>query len=85
MWWHKRVVHWSKRDYIEFSLFIWVLIFCILAVQGIVQGGHLDLPFIVVLATAMIPVEILIIVLLQKYSSNVEEILDYPSSSGRLR
>ena len=78
MWWHKRVVHWSKRDYIEFSLFIWVLIFSVLVVQGIVQGGHLNLPFIAVLATAMIPVEILIIVLLQKYSSNVEEILDYP-------
>lgn len=79
MWWHKLVVHWSKRDYVVFSLFIWVLIFCILAVSQIVQGRPLDLPFMAVLTFVMIPVELLIIILFQKYSSNVNEILDYPS------
>jgi thiol-disulfide isomerase/thioredoxin len=79
MWWHKLVVHWSKRDYIGFSLFIWVLIFCILAVLSMVRGGPLDLPFVAVLAFAMIPVELLITVVFQKYSSNVDEILVFPS------
>ena len=32
-----------------------------------------------VLSFAMIPVELLIVVVFQKYSSNVDEILDYPS------
>jgi thiol-disulfide isomerase/thioredoxin len=79
MWWYKLVVQWSKRDYIWFSLFIYVLIFCILAVSRIVQGGPLDLPFMAVFSFAMIPVELLIIIIFQKYSSHVNEILDYPS------
>lgn len=79
MWWYKLVVHWSKRDYIGFSLFIWVLIFSILAVSRLVQNRPLDLPFIVVFTFAMIPVELLIIILFQKYSSNVDEILGCPS------
>ena len=79
MWWYKLVVHWSKRDYIGFSLFIWALIFCLLAVLRIVQGRPLDLPFMAVLSFAMIPLELLIVVVLQKYSSHMEEILDYPS------
>jgi thiol-disulfide isomerase/thioredoxin len=79
MWWHKLAVHWSKLDYIEFSLFTWVLIFCVLAVLSIVQGKPLELLFMAVLAFVMIPVELLIIVIFQKYSSNIDEILDYPS------
>jgi hypothetical protein len=79
MWWFKLVVHWSKRDYIGFSLFIWVLILGILAVSRLVQNRPLDLPFMAVLTFAVIPVELLIIILFQKYSSNVDEILDYPS------
>ena len=79
MWWYKLLVNWSKRDYVEFSLFIWVLVFCILAVLRIVRGGPIDLPFIAVLSFAMIPVELLIVVIFQKYSSHVDEILGYPS------
>jgi thiol-disulfide isomerase/thioredoxin len=79
MWWHKLVVHWSKRDYFEFSFFTWVLIFCVLAMLNIVQGKALELPFMSVLSFVMIPVELLIIVVFQKYSSHVDEILDCPS------
>jgi thiol-disulfide isomerase/thioredoxin len=79
MWWYKLVVHWSKRDYIEFSLFTWVLIFCVLVVLRLVQGKPLELPFMVVLSLVMIPVELLIIVIFQKYSSHLDEISDYPS------
>jgi len=79
MWWYKLVVHWSKRDYVEFSLFIWVLVFCILAVPRMVQGRPLELPFMAVLSLVTIPVELLIIVIFQKYSSNIDRILDYPS------
>jgi thiol-disulfide isomerase/thioredoxin len=79
MWWHKLVVHWSKRDYIEFSLYSWVLVFGILAVLRIILGESLDLPFMVVLSIVMIPVELLIFVLFQKYSSLTSEILVYPS------
>jgi hypothetical protein len=50
MWWHKLIVHWSKRDYIEFSLNSYVLVFCVLAVLNIIQGDPLDFPFIVVLS-----------------------------------
>jgi hypothetical protein len=79
MWWYKLVAHWSKRDYIEFSLFTWVLIFCVLAVLRLVQVEPLELPFIVVFSFLMIPVELLIILIFQKYSSHVNEILTYPS------
>jgi thiol-disulfide isomerase/thioredoxin len=79
MWWYKLVIHWSKRDYIEFSLFIWVLIFCILAVLATVRGGPLELSFMAGLSFVMIPVELLIIVVFQKYSSKLNEIQDYPS------
>jgi thiol-disulfide isomerase/thioredoxin len=79
MWWHKLIVHWSKRDYIEFSLNSYVLVFCVLAVLSIIQGDPLDLPFMVVLSFVMIPVELLIIVLFQKYSSHTDEILGYSS------
>jgi len=44
-----------------------------------VQGELLELPFMAVLSFVMIPVELLIVVIFQKYSSNVDEILDYPS------
>jgi thiol-disulfide isomerase/thioredoxin len=79
MWWYKLVAHWSKRDYIEFSLFTWVLIFCVLAVFRLVQGEPLELPFMVVFSFVMIPVELLIVAVFQKYSSHVDEILDCPS------
>jgi thiol-disulfide isomerase/thioredoxin len=79
MWWHKLVVHWSKRDYIGFSLYSWVLVFCVLAVLRIIQGEPIELPFMAVLSFAMIPVELLIIVIFQKYSSHVDQILNYPS------
>jgi thiol-disulfide isomerase/thioredoxin len=79
MWWHKLVGHWSKRDYIEFSLFSWVLVFCVLAVLRVIQGQTLELPFMVVVSFVMIPVEFLIIVVFQKYSSHLDEILNYPS------
>ena len=79
MWWHKLVVHWSKRDYIEFSLYSWVLIFCVVAILRIIQGQALALPFIAVLSFVMIPVELLIIIVFQKYSSHMDEILDNPS------
>jgi thiol-disulfide isomerase/thioredoxin len=46
---------------------------------GTVQGGPIELPFMAALSFVMIPVELLIIVIFQKYSSNVNEILDYPS------
>ena len=79
MWWYKLLVNWSKRDYVEFSFFIWILIFCILTVLGMVQGRPLDLPFVAILSFAMIPVELIIMIIFQKYSSHVNEILDYPS------
>jgi thiol-disulfide isomerase/thioredoxin len=79
MWWLKLVDHWSKRDYIEFSLFSWVLVFFVLALLRTVQGEPLELPFMAALSFVMIPVEFLIIVLFQKYSSHVDEILGYPS------
>ena len=90
MWWHKLVVHWSKKDYVEFSLYSWVLVFCVLAALRIFQGEPLELPFMVVLSFIMIPVELLVIVIFQKYSSHTGEILDYPSllqvdfNNGRL-
>jgi thiol-disulfide isomerase/thioredoxin len=79
MWWHKLVVHWSKRDYVEFSLYSWVLVFSIVIILRIIQGQALELPFMAVLSVLMIPVELLIVVIFQKYSSHVAEILDYPS------
>jgi thiol-disulfide isomerase/thioredoxin len=44
-----------------------------------VQGRPLELPLMAVLSLVMIPVELLIIFIFQKYSSHVDEILDYPS------
>ena len=79
MWWHKLVAHWSKRDYIEFCLYSWVLVFCVMTILRIIQGQALELPFMAVLSFIMIPVELLIIVVFQKYSSDVGEIMDYPS------
>jgi thiol-disulfide isomerase/thioredoxin len=43
------------------------------------QGGSLDLPFNAVLSFAMIQFELLIIAIFQKYSSKVDELLNYPS------
>jgi len=76
---HKLVVHWSKRDYIGFSLYSRVLVFCVLAVLRVIQGEPIELPFMAVLSFAMIPVELLIIVIFQKYSSHVDQLLNYPS------
>ena len=78
MWWHKLVTHWSKRDYVEFSLFSWVLIFCTLVVIRTAQDLPLELPFTTFLALIMIPVELTIVIVLQKYSSHMDEILNYP-------
>jgi thioredoxin 1 len=79
MWWYKLVVHWSKRDYIGFSLFTWILIFCTLAVLRLVQGMPVDLPLMALLSLAIIPLEFLIIIIFQKYSSHIDKILNYPS------
>jgi thiol-disulfide isomerase/thioredoxin len=45
----------------------------------LVQGEPLELPFVAVFSFLMIPVELLIILIFQKYSSHVNEILTYPS------
>ena len=79
MWWYKLVVHWSKRDYIGFSLFTWILIFCTLAVLRLVQGMPLELPLMALLSLVIIPLEFLIIIIFQKYSSHINEILNFPS------
>ena len=79
MWWHKLVAHWSKRDYIEFSLYSWVLVFCVVTILRIIQSQGLELPFMAVLSFVMIPVELLIVVIFQKYSSHVDEIMNYDS------
>jgi thiol-disulfide isomerase/thioredoxin len=50
-----------------------------LGILRIIQSEPLELPFMVVFSFVMIPVELLIIVVFQKYSSHVNEILDYPS------
>ena len=79
MWWHKLVIRWTKRDYVEFSIFTWVLIFCILAINSIVQGRAGELPLMAVLSLIMIPIELLVIFIFQKYSSHIDQILDLPS------
>ena len=79
MWWYKLVVHWSKRDYIGFSFFTWILIFCTLAVLRLVQGMPLELPIMAILSFAIIPLEFLIIIIFQKYSSHIDKILIFPS------
>lgn len=79
MWWHKLVDRWSKRDYVEFSLFTWLLVFCVLALLRFVQGNPPDLLFVALVSLTMIPVEFLIIMVFQKYSFRVDEIMDYPS------
>jgi hypothetical protein len=48
-------------------------------VLSIVQGKPLELPFMAVLSFVMIPVELLIITIFQKYSSHVNEIVKYQS------
>jgi thiol-disulfide isomerase/thioredoxin len=79
MWWYKLVVHWSKRDYIGFSLFTWILIFLTLAALRLVQSIPLELPLMALLSLAIIPLEFLIINIFQKYSSHIDKILHYPS------
>jgi thiol-disulfide isomerase/thioredoxin len=79
MWWHKLVVHWSKRDYVEFSLYSWVLVFCVVTILRIIQGEPLDLLFMAISSFIMIPLELLIVVIFQKYSSHLDELLNYPS------
>ncbi len=79
MWWHKLVIHWTKRDYVEFCLFTWVLIFSILAATSVVQNRVGELPLMVVLSFIMIPIELLVILIFQKYSAHTEEIRDLPT------
>jgi thiol-disulfide isomerase/thioredoxin len=77
MWWHKLVREWTKIDYAGFSLYAWTLVFCVLAFTRFIQTGTLDLVFIGVFALAMIPVEFLIVVGFQKYSSNTKALAAY--------
>ena len=79
MWWHKLVIHWTRRDYVEFSLFTWVVIFCILAANSIVQNRAGELPLIAVLSLIMIPIELSVVFIFQKYSAHIDEIHDLPS------
>jgi thiol-disulfide isomerase/thioredoxin len=79
MWGHKLVIRWTKRDYVEFSLFTWVLIFSILAATSIVQNRADELPLMAVLSLIMIPIELLVISIFQKYSAHIDEIRDLPS------
>jgi hypothetical protein len=79
MWWYKLIVHWSKRDYIAFSLFTWLLVFCTLAALRLVQGMPLELLLMTLLSLAIISLEFLIIIIFQKYSSHIDKILNYPA------
>jgi thiol-disulfide isomerase/thioredoxin len=79
MWRYKLITHWSKRDYIEFSIFIWILIFCIVAVLSVVQSRPLELSQIAVFSLVMIPVELVIIFIFHKYSSSISGMSEFPS------
>ncbi len=79
MWWYKLVKHWSKRDYVEFSILTWVLVSCTLAVLRTVQGRLLEPLTIAAFSFVMIPVELLVLAIFQKYSSHMEETMKYPS------
>jgi hypothetical protein len=79
MWWYKLVVHWSKRDYIGFSVFTWILIFLTLVALRLVQSMPLELPLMALLSLAIIPLEFLIVIIFQKCSSHIDKILNYPA------
>lgn len=79
MWWHKLIRDWTKTDYAFFSAFTWVLVFSILVLVRLIQVRTVDLVFAAVFSFVMIPVELVIIVAFQKYSSNTRDISSYPA------
>jgi thiol-disulfide isomerase/thioredoxin len=79
MWWHKLVREWTKKDYAAFSIYSWVLVFAVITAMRLIQTRTLDLVFTAVFSAAMIPVELLIIVVFQKYSANTKALSAYPA------
>ncbi len=79
MWWYKLIPHWSKRDYAEFSLFMWLLLFSTIILLRIIQGRPLELSLMAALSVALIPLELLIVFIFQYYSSNIKTVLKYPN------
>ncbi len=79
MWWHKLVRYWTKTDYVFFSLFTWILVFCLLLLVRLIEGRTLDLLFAAAFSFVMIPVELVVIAAFQRYSSNTTDISSYPA------
>ena len=79
MWWHKLIRNWTKTDYAFFSLFTWTLVFSLLVLVRLIERRILDLVFAAVFSFVMIPIELLVIVAFQKYSSNTADISMIPT------
>jgi thioredoxin 1 len=78
-WSHKLVQEWTKRDYVAFSLYSWVLVFAVLIVLRFIGTETLDLVFTAAFSVAMVPVELLIVAAFQKYSANTKALAAYPA------
>lgn len=78
-WSHKLVREWTKKDYVAFSVYSWVIVFAVLTVIMLIQTRTLDLVFTAVFSVAMIPVELVIVVAFQKYSANTKALSAYPA------
>ncbi len=77
MWGRKLIRDWTKTDYAIFSSFTWVLVFTLLVAVRLIEGRTLDLVFAAGFSLVMIPVELLVIVAFQRYSSNTDDLSPY--------
>ena len=79
MWWYKLIRYWTKSDYAAFIIFNWFVVFGFSILVRLIQGKAIDFVFTIAFSFIMVPVSLVITVIFQKYSSNIEDISSYPA------
>jgi len=77
LWWYKLLKYWSVKDYVTYFITTGPIFFG-LSVLRLTQGKTIDLLYVAVLVIVM-PLPLLALATIQKYSANIDEISDYPT------
>lgn len=79
MWWYKLLRYWSTRDYITYITTMWLLIFSLTYISRLIQGRAPEPLYTIILSLILIPIPLLFLATIQKYSAKIEEISRYPT------
>ncbi len=75
----KLIRDWTKADYAIFGSITWLLVFGFVILVELIEGRNPNWGFAIAFSFLMIPIELIALAAIQKYSSNLKDLSAYPA------